>query len=50
VIEHPGIFLMRESEMDSSLAEKITKLSNEEGAHEEEIERFLDQHLIKYPG
>ena len=34
--------------MNSSLAEKIMKL-NKEGAHEEEIERFLDQHLIKYP-
>ncbi|KYQ85596.1 hypothetical protein AYX07_13145 [Thermoactinomyces sp. AS95] len=39
---------MSEFEMNSSLAEKITKL-NEEGVHKEEIERFLDQHLIKYP-
>jgi tetratricopeptide (TPR) repeat protein len=34
--------------MNSSLTEKIIKL-HEEGALEEEIERILDQHLIKYP-
>ncbi|MCF6136056.1 hypothetical protein L2649_12920 [Thermoactinomyces vulgaris] len=33
--------------MDSSLAEKIIKLSKK-GAHEEEIERFLDQHVAHH--